>query len=111
LADRAFVGGVAIDHQEPADRLALLELLPQAARRRVPRLRGEVTGKREHDHDREYQLQSGQPAHRHHLINRLNEWAQTKAISRTVPVRIAARPGKVPWAPTVMFWDSVDPEL
>jgi len=39
-------------------------------------------------------LKSGQLAHRYHLINPLNEWPQTKAISRTVPVTIAAHRGK-----------------
>ncbi len=69
FGEHAFEDAVVIDHQEPADRLALLDLLPQPGRRRFHRLRGEFAGKREPDHDGEYQLKSGQLAHRHHLIN------------------------------------------
>ena len=59
LGERAFEDAVVIDHQKPSDRLALLELLPQPGRRRLRGLRGKLGGKREPDHDRQYQSKSG----------------------------------------------------
>ena len=43
LRKHAFEDAVAIDHQKPSDRLALLDLLPQSGRRKFCRLRGELT--------------------------------------------------------------------
>jgi len=47
LCDDALERAVVVDHQKPADRLAVLELLPQArGRGRIERTRGHRAGKR-----------------------------------------------------------------
>ena len=47
LGDHAFKDAVVIDHQEPADRLAVLDLLPQPRGRRFGGLRGNAAGKQQ----------------------------------------------------------------
>jgi len=91
LGDHALEYPAVIDHEKPGHRFVVLELLPQPGRRRL--LRGNGGGKDERHHDRQYQSNSGKYisqriSHDGHLINSANEWPQTKAISRTVPVSV-----------------------